>query len=168
MTTVAEIKKFLKKHNYTVKILSAHDGCQVLFPDRKSSPKLDTNIIDFSYKEGQLYCNGNSITIPEYSFRTLTSCFILKWCLQIGYQAKYLILVDKEGKELTEGSDILDVLPAPTNKDLRLKERNLITIFCEAWPDGFAEDYDKIASDYGVEEAYVLVKRIFLEKKADE
>src|SRR5688572_6337333 len=145
MPTVQEIKKFLKQHKYVVSISAKENGCEAVFPDRKSKPTLDTNIATFTYNDGIMTCNDSSGHIPEYAFRLLTSCLILKWCFQIGYQSKYIVLFDKDGKELPETSDILEILPRPEDEEEREKDSNLIGIFCEAWPAAFPDVYNEVA-----------------------
>lgn len=165
MRTVQEIKGFLKELNYVVTIAERDNGCEVTFPDRASSPKLDSKTAIFSYNEGVMRCNESSGNVPEYAFRLLACALILKWCILIGYNSKYLILLDKDGNELPDASDILEILKEPEDKVQKEKDANLIAIFVEAWPAGFSDDYDAIAAEYKVEEGYSLVKRVFVEKK---
>ena len=162
--TVQEVKEFLKNNSYAIIITGLEDGCKVEFPDKKSAPQIDTKTVVFKYEDGSMYCNNYAQKKPEYAFRLITSCFILKWCSHLGYHSKYLILNDKDDKEIFNG-DILDVIPQPNDKEQKEKDEILINIFCEAWPTLFHESFDALAKECDVLEGYELVKQIFLEGK---
>jgi hypothetical protein len=174
MDDYTKIKQILRKHEYEVILYATtiSNFLTVFIPKRKDYPKISDGLsISYLYDE-MVFGNGIIVDVqqsqsptflysPRYAISEITISDIFNACEKINYDTNLAsFYIDSREVDKSEFRKKFFNISL-SKKEERLK-KGIESVISIAEESGFNEETDQLAIKEGVEEAYSIIKEIYL------